>query len=508
MPTERFSYKITHFVLCLLHLKTYDRIFSVKIINGELTMNSIDGKKMMFQHQIIMIGFGSIGRALLPLLFQNLDIRPSQITIIAADNTGLDIAEHFGITLQIKTINSANYLHEIGKLLHPQDILINIAFDISSASLIELCDHHHALYVDTSTEPWLEDFCFEDATLDQKTNYMIRENTLKLKNKIQTTAIISHGANPGLISHFVKQALLNMAADNGLNCPTPKNASEWAQLARLLEIKVIHVAERDTQICNHPKQPGEFVNTWSVDALIDEGLQPAELGWGTHEVHWPHDAHEHTVGSQCAIYLSRPGASTKVRSWTPSLGAYHGYLITHPETSSIAHFLSLTDNGKVIYRPTIHYAYGLCPDGVISMHELSGNEWQLPTKKRIASAEIIDGIDELGVLLMGNKKGAYWFGSTLHIEEARAIAPFNSATTLQVVAGVLSALLWAIQNPNRGLLEAEDLDHDFIMKAALPYLGKVSGHYTSWTPLENRHQLFSEPVDQGDPWQFINFRVV
>ena len=454
-----------------------------------------------------MIGFGSIGRALLPLLFQQLDIKPSQITIIAADNSGKDVAQEYGISLQIKTITSENYLYEIGELLHPHDALINIAFDISSASLIELCNQRGALYIDTSTEPWKEQFCSKDIAIDHKTNYMIRENTLKIKSKIDTTAIISHGANPGLVSHFVKQALLNMAIDNDIHVNPPQQASEWAQLAQQLNIKVIHVAERDTQICSQAKLPGEFVNTWSVDALIDEGMQPAELGWGTHELHWPYDAHEHTVGSQCAIYLARPGASTKVRSWTPSMGAFHGYLITHPETSSIANFLTLKNQGQVFYRPTIHYAYGICPDGIISIHELSGNEWQLPTNKRIASTEIIDGVDELGVLLMGNKKGAYWFGSTLHIDEARAIAPFNSATTLQVVAGVIAALLWAIDHPHQGLLEAEDLDHDYIMKVALPYLGKVSGHYTNWTPLENRQQLYSETLDLNDPWQFINFRV-
>jgi homospermidine synthase len=26
-----------------------------------------------------------------------------------------------------------------------------------------------------------------------------------------------------------------------------------------------------------------FVNTWSVEGFVSEGLQPAELGWGTHE---------------------------------------------------------------------------------------------------------------------------------------------------------------------------------------------------------------------------------
>jgi homospermidine synthase len=52
---------------------------------------------------------------------------------------------------------------------------------------------------------------------------------------------------------------------------------------------VIHIAERDTQVSAIPKEPGEFVNTWSIDGFVGEGAQPAELGWGTHERHFPPD---------------------------------------------------------------------------------------------------------------------------------------------------------------------------------------------------------------------------
>ena len=56
-----------------------------------------------------------------------------------------------------------------------------------------------------------------------------------------------------------------------------------------------------------PKKPNEFVNTWSVDGFVSEGAQPAELGWGTHEKHFPADGGRHTQGSGCAIYLESPG---------------------------------------------------------------------------------------------------------------------------------------------------------------------------------------------------------
>jgi len=35
----------------------------------------------------------------------------------------------------------------------------------------------------------------------------------------------------------------------------------------------------------------------------------------------------------------------------------------------------------------------------------------------------------------------------------------------------------------------------------------VVGHYTDWTPLHGRNELFPEEVDETDPWQFSNVLV-
>jgi homospermidine synthase len=108
---------------------------------------------------------------------------------------------------------------------------------------------------------------------------------------------------------------------------------------------------------------------------------------------------------------------------------------------------------------------------------------------------------------MGNEKGVYWFGSRLSIEQARALAPHNNATSLQVVAGILAGMVWAIQNPDLGIVEPDELDYDSVMQVAGPYLGEVVGVYGDWSPLAGRGQLFTEDVDHNDPWQFKNMRV-
>src|SRR5579872_2050339 len=254
--------------------------------------------------------------------------------------------------------------------------------------------------------------------------------------------------------------------------------------------------------------PSEFVNTWSIDGFFSEGSQPAELGWGTHERHFPADGRRHDFGSGAAIYLLRPGAGTRVRSWTPLEGPYTGFLITHNESISIADYFSVRDGDKVRYRPTCHYAYHPCDDAVLSVHELGGKNWQLQADKRLMMDEIIDGIDELGVLLMGHRGRVYWYGSRLSIDQTRRIVPHNNATSLQVTAAVLGGMVWAIEHPRAGIVEPEELDFARILEVASPYLGDVVGVWGDWTPLDDRERLFPEDLDRDDPWQFKNIRVV
>ena len=290
--------------------------------------------------------------------------------------------------------------------------------------------------------------------------------------------MLTHGANPDLVSHFVKQALLDIARDTGVYRTVPNSRQDWAALAECLGIKVIHIAERDTQSADLAKRPGEFVNTWSIDGFAGEGCQPAELGWGTHERTWPADARRHEFGCDAAIYLLRPGAATRVRTWTPLEGPFHGFLVTHNESISIADYFTVRNRGAVRYRPTVHYAYHPCDDAVLSLHEFAGKSWGLQSSKRLMMQEIARGMDELGVLLMGHSRGAYWYGSRLTIEQARELVPYNNATSLQVTAAVLGRMVWAIENPRAGIVEADHLDHARVLDVARPYLGELAGAYS------------------------------
>jgi len=398
-------------------------------------------------------------------------------------------------------------------LLGEGDFLLNLSVNVSSLALIAYCQARGVLYPDTCLEPWAGGYTERKKTPAERTNCALRETALSLRSAGpgQATAVITHGANPGLVSHLLKQALLDLAQisqpPSEAQSPAPGNRKGWARLAQTLGIRVVHIAERDTQVGAQRKALGAFVNTWSVEGFHGEGCQPAELGWGSHERHFPADGRRHTEGCRAAIYLDRPGARTQVCSWTPLAGPQQAFLITHGESISIADYLTLGDPDQTDYRPTVHYAYHPCDDAVLSLHELAGRNWRLQAQRRLLRDDIVSGTDALGVLLMGHAGGAYGYGSCLTIEQVRASAEFNSATTLQVTAAVMAGVVWAMQHPKQGLTEPEDMPFAEVLALCRPYLGEVVGVFSDWTPLDGRGALFSEPLDRDDPWQFVNFRV-
>jgi homospermidine synthase len=459
---------------------------------------------------IVMIGFGSIGRGTLPLIERHFEYDKKRFTVIDPVDTDRALCDERGVRFIKEAVTEQNYVDLLKPLLTEgggQAFLVNLSVEVSSTAIMRLCREVGALYVDTVAEPWKGFYTDASLSVSQRSNYALRYGVLDLRDELKTgpTAVSCCGANPGMVSWFVKQALLNVAADCGVDQPEPQSREEWARLAQAVGVKGIHIAERDTQRARDPKPMGVFVNTWSVEGFVSEGLQPAELGWGTHEKEMPAEGCEHDFGSKAAIYLLRQGAGTRVRSWTPTAQAQHGFLVTHNESISIADYLTVREGPKVVYRPTCHYAYHPANDAVLSLHEMAGSGWiQQKESKILDENEIVDGIDELGVLLYGHAKNAYWYGSQLSIEETRRIAPYQNATGLQVTSAVLAGMVWALENPNAGIVEADEVDFRRCLEVQRPYLGPVIGEYTSWTPLDNREVLFPEDIDHEDAWQFKN----
>jgi homospermidine synthase len=253
------------------------------------------------------------------------------------------------------------------------------------------------------------------------------------------------------------------------------------------------------------------VNTWSVEGFYEEGIAPAEMGWGTHERRMPPGAYQHAGdGPGNQICLPQMGCATWVRSWVPC-GETVGMVIRHGEAFTMCDHLTVWEQGRPVYRPTVHYAYCPADVAVASMHELAMRQYELQPAQRILNDEITSGRDELGVLLMGHPFRAWWTGSLLSIEETRALVSHQNATTLQVAASVLGAVRWMIDHPTEGVRVPDELPWRDVLAVANPYLGTCWSGPVDWDPLVTRSRLFAgfdgRAFDADDPWQFTNFLV-
>lgn len=66
-------------------------------------------------------------------------------------------------------------------------------------------------------------------------------------------------------------------------------------------------------------------------------------------------------------------------------------------------------------------------------------------------------------------------------------------------------MVWALENPKAGIVEADEMDYKRCLGVQSRYLGQVEGHYTDWTPLDGRPGLFPEDLDEKDAWQFKEY---
>ena len=478
-----------------------------------------------FTKKILFVGYGAVAECTLPILLKHIEVPARNITVMdfADKSAKLKPWTSQGVRFVRDRVTQGNLSRLLGKHLSAGDLLIDLAWNIDACVILQWCHDHGVLYVNTSTELWDPYAGGSDQHPTKRTLYWRHMNLRRLLAKWKTkgpTAVIEHGANPGLISHFTKQGLIdigsNLLADKKLKGRAAEKVHDliagrqFNELAHELGVRVIHCSERDTQITDQPKQVDEFVNTWSIEGFREEGTTTSEMGWGTHEKQLPQFAYTHKEGPRNQICLARMGINTWVRSWVPNY-SIQGMVVRHGEAFTISDRLTVWKNDKAVYRPTVHYAYCPCDSAIASLNEMRGYDYCLVENQRIMNDEITGGADILGALLMGHAYNSWWIGSDLSIEQSRRLVPHQNATTMQVAISVVAASMWMMENPAEGVCVPEDLPHDYVLKISKPYLGKFISKPSDWTPLKNRVNAFKgynrTDLDLKDPWQFKNFLI-
>ena len=444
------------------------------------------------RRKIIVLGYGAIGRGFLDLCLSS-DLNVDYIVI---DQTLPAISTLGPVGFLRVTLTADNLQSVLEQRVGQGDVVVHLTGTVDTFAVLEICRTLGAMYLDTANSFWPS--ALDDAEAARRTQLeyhkRVRGYAQKRMSRTSPTVLINHGANPGLVSHFTKAAMLAFAQDQGLSVPTPCTREGWGKLAQLLNIQTIQICEHDSQKIETRAQ-GNFVSTWSPEGLQEEGLLKAEWAWGSNEPQPPTLIH---VTEEKIAFIEASGFQIQTRGWTPSWGEINGFLIQHAECQSISDYLTLAYDGRTVYRPTVHYCYRPCPSARDSIEELlrDGGAHAMPSE--LLLDKLTEGTNELGVLL-GASAGGWWFGFTTPLNLARRLGKNLNSTSLQVAAGAYGGLRWMLSHPFAGFNEPENLPHDEILALTLPFLGLAHNRKTDWRP--------SLKQEGAATWNFEEFLV-
>ena len=297
----------------------------------------------------------------------------------------------------------------------------------------------------------------------------------KKKFKPTFTGCIDAGANPGMITHFAILGIFSMAKEAIKNKITNYEEIQFyldkkdlAKLAQIMQVDVIHISELE-QI--EPKDENKFkgfvTNTWCIDSFLDEWFDKAEVSIGTHDIK------DLSQENYFKIPMSEPPTvkcpyPLYMKTASPNK-IFTGKVVMHPETEEISKIFSTED-----HIPTVAFVYH---PSRLPRQILENKDWrELPMIIMDESTGgPLSGSETMGATLISSRKDIMprWFGSVVTCEQEREIGSNSNPTTLQVAAGVISHLLLALEEPERGLCMPHEFDSEKILQLAKPFLGTV-----------------------------------
>ena len=473
------------------------KVFSQNMILRRL-LNSVEYKNLVKQspykdpvkRKYVFIGVGSIAKPSLHYLDQFVDLDYKNVYLVdqydMREKKSLKKVFERGAHFIQQKLGDEDWEPLFRKLdLKPHDIVVDLTTDTNGPMIVEILRKMSVIYMNTAIEiNWHN----VGSTLYDN-SLQIRHDKLKeIIKKVKDPHNVSHmyefGMNPGLISHFVFQGLLDIAGHVLKNRKDDKLAEYVAKkqynlIAKHLDLQTIHCSELDTQVVKNLKNDGTFINTWSVYGLLEEGLEPAQAGWGSHEKAIPADG-ELIGKSQIAFHT--PAYKKYHLSYVPDQEIV-GMVIPHGEAITLNESLKVGE-----YSPTVHYVYRICQQTKAMMDKMTFDELASVKNWRVLNPyeDDMSGEDRVGALLIfprnpitgENKPWSYWFGSIL----GQGSNEFFGPTNIQVTVGVLSAFKYLVMNNNLGPMYPENIPTDFVLKNALPFMGRIVSSETKWNP--------------------------
>ena len=135
-----------------------------------------------FPGRLIMIGFGSIGQGVLPLVRRHVGLPAERITIVTAEEAGSKVAAEYGVRFIPEPLTRENLRRVLDPLVGRGDFILNLSVDVSSIALVKYAFEKGAMYLDTCIEPWPGGYTDAGTPLEKRTNYALREEALALRH--------------------------------------------------------------------------------------------------------------------------------------------------------------------------------------------------------------------------------------------------------------------------------------------------------------------------------------
>ena len=110
-------------------------------------VSKIPSFKTKWQGPIIIIGFGSIGKAVLPLICRHLDFNENKINIFDPSTLNKSVAESYGanfINVALAPDNYQTFLSNIIDSDNNQSLIVNLSVDVATKEIIKFAQSKNA----------------------------------------------------------------------------------------------------------------------------------------------------------------------------------------------------------------------------------------------------------------------------------------------------------------------------------------------------------------------------
>lgn len=458
-----------------------------------------------FNGNILQFGFGAVGKSFFEKLSKEIDYNELNYYVITKDDDEFKAYINLGGIAQnffIADVNKDNFIELFSKFLHEGDLLIDFADTVGTKDILKWCADNNIMYINTGEADWPDNWysIFNENTKKQELiNYYKNEPNL---NKVPI--VLQHGNNPGLVSHFTKAALEYVVTTQFKKDKHLKHLlkeSKFNEIAAYLGVEMIHVNDIDLQIIKEDFDMKKLMSTWCIDSFFFELLSEATQNVGTHEVF--NDESIYNMYDQEKGYLEyKTLAKDKLIKTKYPNGYFEGYLVPHEETITIANSLTVKENGKVIYRPSVMFVYSPCNLAKEYLKQSKVNEYPnpdpnkpqdienptgisivrghiYPNNQEIAYQEKIkEGTEYVGILLIGKNFKPVWVGNRIELKylyKNKKLSYWQTPTITPVAMSALAAVKWMIKHQDKGGIYFPDdiKEYKEIIKSSEKYISKT-----------------------------------